>query len=164
MPFTPIAGTLYSYVQIKVPQGSHVIAATTRSVIHVRHWSGGRVCQHGRRRVKVLNGLLVTTNDVDYGGVWVDSCKDSTIVFANIGAAPITVMETGVRRFRRRRFLHHRRRSAVYARSGRFAYRHREILSRRTGRERYRERTDHQQRRRASHHHIARHGLGRRLW
>jgi len=91
-PFITIPGSGFSYSQIYLLQGSHHISASAPFGLYMYGIGpADAYANTGGAAFKVLNGLLVTTNDIDYGKVWVDSCKDSTIMFENIGAAPITV-------------------------------------------------------------------------
>ncbi len=91
-PFTQIVGSGYSYAQISLQQGSHFIHASAPFGLYMYGIApADAYANTGGAAFKVLNGLLVTTTDIDYGGVPINMCKDSVIVFKNIGAAPITV-------------------------------------------------------------------------
>lgn len=90
--FYPIPGSGYSYAQIQDEQGSHHITADKPFGIYVYGFGiADSYANTGGAGFKVLNGLLVTSNEIDYGNVSVDTCKDSVIVFHNAGQAPITV-------------------------------------------------------------------------
>ena len=52
-------------------------------------------------------------NDVDYGKIWMDNCKDSTVVFGNTGTAPITVTALAIQGLDSNDFTS-RRHAAVY--------------------------------------------------
>jgi len=91
-PFTSIPGSGYSYAQVRDSQGSHHVEANKPFGIYV--YGYGRADSYantGGSAFRVLNGLLVTTSDINFGGVSTDSCKDSVVVFGNRGNAPITV-------------------------------------------------------------------------
>ncbi|HZV13577.1 MAG TPA: hypothetical protein VFA55_10210, partial [Candidatus Kapabacteria bacterium] len=90
--FTQIPGSGFSYAQIPTSQGSHHITASAPFGLYMYGFGpADAYANTGGASFKVLNGLLVTTNNIDFGSVMVDSCKDSTILFKNVGQAPITV-------------------------------------------------------------------------
>jgi hypothetical protein len=92
VPFTKIPGSGFSYAQVPTSQGSHHIAASAPFGLYMYGFGpADAYANTGGASFKVLNGLLVTTSNINFGSVDVDSCKDSTILFKNVGQAPITV-------------------------------------------------------------------------
>lgn len=90
--FTSIPGSGYSYGIVRDSQGSHHIVGSAPFGIYVYGYGeADSYANTGGAAFRTLNGLLVTTNDLDFGGVTTDTCRDSTVVFGNQGNAPITV-------------------------------------------------------------------------
>lgn len=90
--FTSIPGSGFSYAQIPDAQGSHYISASAPFGIYVYGFGhADSYANTGGAAFRTLNGLLVTTSDLNFGSVTTDTCHDSIVVFGNQGKAPITI-------------------------------------------------------------------------
>ncbi len=90
--FLPVSGTGYSFAYVPTSQGSHALTASAPFGVSVYGFgSADSYANVGGAAFRVLNGLLVSSGDLDFGGVPTDTCRDSSVVFHNAGAAPIDV-------------------------------------------------------------------------